>query len=418
MGEQVPQAFAGQIKASAIVALVHQTRDPVGNRLGGFDRSWGCLFQAFGQGAQQGLRADRLEQDQSGAFELMMRNLLHPRIGAISSRDEIAAIGHRMVHGGQEFVKATLVDDKVMARLRECIELAPLHNPACVAGIDAAQRMFPEAPNVVVFDTAFHQTIPAQAHVYALPHEFYAEHGIRRYGFHGISCRYVSRVASNILGRKIEDLSMVVCHLGNGVTINAVQGGRSVDTSLGFGTFGGIPMGTRSGDFDPAIIFHLVNKMGMSLTEVEKLCYKNSGLRGLSGVSNDMRDIIERASGGDERCQLALEVFIYNCRKTIGAYAAAMNKLDALVFTSGIGENSAEIRSRICAGLEILGIRIEERVNEIAGPQIPNITAPDARVATLVFPTDEEELIAYDVKQLTGNMPRKDAVEAPQPVLA
>ncbi|WP_312794800.1 acetate kinase [Tianweitania sp.] len=339
--------------------------------------------------------------DHQAAFTLMMENLLSPDIGVITEPAQITAIGHRAVHGGSTFVESVIVNDQVMEGLRACSTFAPLHNPCNIAGIEEAMRLFPGTPNVVVFDTAFHQTVPQHAHVYALPYELCTDHGIRRYGFHGTSCRYVSQAAADILGRPIEALSMVICHLGNGVTIDAVKGGQSVDTSIGFGTFCGMPMGTRAGDFDPAIIFHLVKTLGMSIDEVEAICYKKSGLLGLSGLSNDMREVCEAAAAGNKRCQLAVDVFVYQLRKQIGAYVAAMNGLDALVFTAGIGENSAEIRKLVCSGLGVLGVAIDEDLNQIARNGHPDISAADARVATLVIPTDEERMIATDTLQLT-----------------
>lgn len=357
-------------------------------------------------------RIQRDIADHRDAVLLMMENLLSHDIGAIKDTAQITAIGHRAVHGGSTFVESVVVGNDVMEELRACSAFAPLHNPCNIAGIEEAMRLFPGTPNVVVFDTAFHQTVPPYAHVYALPYELCTEHGIRRYGFHGTSCRYVAQASAELLNRPIEDLSMVVCHLGNGVTIDAVKGGKSVDTSLGFGTFCGMPMGTRAGDFDPAIIFHLVNTLGMSLEEVETICYKKSGLLGLSGLSNDMREVCEAAAAGNERCQLAVEVFVYQVRKQIGAYAAAMNGLDALVFTAGIGENSAEIRSRICSGLSVLGVSIDERVNAIARKGHPNISASEARVATLVVPTDEERMIAIDTLALTRDKDRAHQMQA------
>ncbi|WP_321501055.1 acetate kinase [Breoghania sp.] len=338
--------------------------------------------------------------DQDAAFDIMADNLMHSEFAVIGDPSEITAIGHRAVHGGDVFVASTLVSDEVMAQLRSCIRFAPLHNPANIAGIEECQKKFPGIPNVVVFDTAFHQTMPPEAHVYALPYELYEKHGVRRYGFHGTSCRYVAQAAADMLSRPIEDLSMVVCHLGNGVTIDAVKGGRSVDTSLGFGTFCGVPMGTRAGEFDPAIIFHLVKEMGMTIEEVEAICYKKSGLLGVSGVSNDMREVEKRAAEGDTRCALALEIFVYHIRKTIGAYAAAMNGLDALVFTAGIGENCATVRSKVCAGLGVLGVQIDEGINGMVRDGHPNISSAEARVATLVVPTDEERMIAIDTVDL------------------
>ncbi|PTV93992.1 acetate kinase [Rhodobacter aestuarii] len=345
------------------------------------------------------------------AFALMMEYLQSPEYHVIECPRAITAIGHRAVHGGSVFFGSVLVDDAVMKALHECASYAPLHNPCNIIGIEEAQRMFPGTPNVVVFDTAFHQTIPARAHMYALPYELTQEHGIRRYGFHGTSCRYVSQRAADLLNRPIESLSMVVCHLGNGVTMDAVKGGQSIDTSIGFGTFGGVPMGTRAGDFDPAIIFHLVKDRGMSLEEVEEICYKKSGLLGLSGLSNDMREVSEAAAKGNARCQLAVDVFVYHIRKTIGAYAAAMGGLDALVFTAGIGENSAEIRAKVCEGLGFLGVEIDPRANEIARKGHPNISAISARAATLVVPTDEEKMIAIDTVQLTMAQPGAASVQ-------
>ncbi|WP_321344323.1 acetate kinase [Breoghania sp.] len=338
--------------------------------------------------------------DQDAAFDIMADNLMHSEFAVIENPREISAIGHRAVHGGDVFVESTLVTESVMEQLNSCIRFAPLHNPANIAGIEECQKKFPGIPNVVVFDTAFHQTMPPEAHIYALPYDLYERHGVRRYGFHGTSCRYVAQAAADMLNRPVEDLSMVVCHLGNGVTIDAVKGGKSVDTSLGFGTFCGISMGTRAGDFDPAIIFHLVKELGMSIEEVEAICYKKSGLLGVSGVSNDMREVEQRAAEGDKRCALALEIFVYHIRKMIGSYAAAMNGLDALVFTAGIGENSATVRSKVCAGLGVLGVHIDEGINEIVRDGHPNISAADARVATLVVPTDEERMIAIDTVAL------------------
>ncbi|MFD2174253.1 acetate/propionate family kinase [Rhodobacter lacus] len=350
------------------------------------------------------------------AFGAMMEALLSPEYGVLQCPGAVTAIGHRVVHGGAIFFGSVVVDDCVLQALRECATFAPLHNPANIVGIEEAQRAFPGVPNVVVFDTAFHQTVPPKAHLYALPFELSVAHGIRRYGFHGTSCRYVSQAAAEILNRPIEALSMVVCHLGNGVTLDAIKGGKSVDTTIGFGTFSGVAMGTRAGDFDPAIIFHLVNKLGMSLEQVEEICYRKSGLLGLSGLSNDMREICTAAEKGNTRCQLALEVFTYQIRKTIGAYAAAMGGLDALVFTAGIGENSAEIRTRICADMGFLGIEIDSRLNAAARGGDPNISASGARVATLVVPTDEERMIAIDTLALTR--PGVAAMQEESPRLA
>ena len=349
--------------------------------------------------------------DHKAAVDVMIGNLMHSEFAVIECPQSITAIGHRAVHGGDVFVESIIVDDKVMEQLRACVRFAPLHNPCNIAGIEECRRRFPGVPNVVVFDTAFHQSVPREAHVYALPYELYSECGIRRYGFHGTSCRYVSQAAADVLNRPLEDLSMVICHLGNGVTLDAVKAGHSVDTSIGFGTFCGIPMGTRAGDFDPAIIFHLVKERGMSLEEVEALCYEKSGLLGISGVSNDMREVVDLADAGNDRCSLAVDIFVYQIKKMVGAYAAAMDGLDALVFTAGIGENSSVIRSRVCAGLGVLGVRIDERLNAMVRNGHPNISAADARVATLVVATDEERMIALDTFRLVS-----DGVQLPPPM--
>lgn len=360
------------------------------------------------------LRISREIPDHRTAFALMMENLLSSDYGAISDAAEITAIGHRAVHGGAAFMHSAVVDDHVMTELEACANFAPLHNPCNIAGIKAAQRLFPGIPNVVVFDTAFHQTMPPEAYIYALPYELATEHGIRRYGFHGTSCRYVSQAAAEILNRPMDDLAMIVCHLGSGASIDAIKGGKSIDTSMGFGTFCGVPMGTRTGDVDPAILFYLVKTMGKSLEEVEEICYKKSGLLGLSGLSNDMREISEAARAGNARCKLAEDVFTYQVRKMIGAYAAAMGGLDVLVFTAGIGENSAEVRSRICEGLGFLGVGIDEAANAAARNGDPVISAAEARVATLVVPTDEERMIAIDTLRLTAALQPKNISIAAQ----
>jgi len=339
--------------------------------------------------------------DHRAAFEVVVTHLLDPDVGAIDDIEAIQAVGHRAVHGGDIFVDSVVVTDTVIRQLEACIPLAPLHNPINLLGIQEGRRLIPAAPHVVVFDTAFHQTMPAHAHVYGLPYELYARHKIRRYGFHGTSCRYVSGLTAELLQRPLEELRMVICHLGNGVTIDAVDGGRSVDTSIGFATFSGVPMGTRAGDFDPGLIFYLNSALNMSLKDIECLCYHESGLTGISGVGNDMREIVEQAVTGNSRCVLALDMFTYAIKKYIGGYAAAMGGLDALAFTAGIGENSAHIRARVCAGLHFLGVTLDPSANQRVRGTAAILSPPTSPVATLVVPTDEEKMIAQDTRRLT-----------------
>ncbi|MEW5958739.1 MAG: acetate kinase, partial [Chloroflexota bacterium] len=296
----------------------------------------------------------------------------------------------------------TVITADVISKLEECTPLAPLHNPPNLIGIRAGRLLLPRVPHVAVFDTSFYQTMPPQAYIYALPYEYYLKHKIRKYGFHGTSCRYVSQRAAEILRRPPAELKMVICHLGNGVTMTAVKGGCSVDTSIGFATFSGIMMGTRSGDIDPGLIFHLRRQLGLSPDFIENLLYKESGLLGVSGVSNDMRVVVEQARAGHERCQLAMEIFAYMTKKYIGAYAAAMGGINTLVFTAGIGENSSVIRAMVCAGLEFLGIELDPAKNEEAIGREMDVSLPWAKTRVLVVPTDEEKMIALDTMRLAG----------------
>ena len=304
--------------------------------------------------------------------------------------DGVAVVGHRVVHGGEEFQQPTVVDEAVLARIRELSALAPLHNPANLLGIEAARAALPGVPHVAVFDTAFHVTLPAHAYRYALPDELYRRHGVRRYGFHGTSHGYVARQAAAVLGRPLESLRMVTLHLGNGASATAVDGGHSVDTSMGFGPLEGLVMGTRSGDVDTTIVLHLVRGLGLSLDEVEDLLNRHSGLRGLCG-DNDMRAVVARAAAGDEAARLALDVTTYRLRKYVGAYAAALGGLDAVVFTAGIGEHSPVVRAMALEGLGFLGIELDPARNE-ANASV--ISTDASAVAVLVIPTDEEREIA------------------------
>jgi acetate kinase len=355
------------------------------------------------QTTQARIHDERPVANHHQAFEICIECLLHPEYGAIRSIHEIEAVGHRAVHGADLFIASTIINEDVIAKMEECVPLAPLHNPPNLVGIREARLLLPDVPHVAVFDTAFNQTMPPQAFIYALPYHFYAEHKIRKYGFHGTSVRYVSMQAGQFLERPLEELKMVVCHLGNGVTMTAVDGGRAVDTTIGFATFGGVMMGTRSGDIDPGLIFHLNRQLGMSIDEIEKIIYRQSGLLGLSGVSNDVRVLTELADQGNERCQLALEKFAYMARGYVGSFAAAMGGLNCLVFTAGIGENSAVMRSLICQGLEFLGVKVDEPTNRLAvgGRQEMRISPPGMGVDVLVVPTDEEKMIALDTLALT-----------------
>ena len=327
-------------------------------------------------------------------FELIAQSLLDQNHGVIKDPSEVSAVGHRTVHGGDTFIESTLITEDVIEKMEACIPLAPLHNLPNLTGIREAKRVFPNVPHVAVFDTAFHQTMPPKAYLYALPYEYYEKYKIRRYGFHGTSCRYVGQRTAEVLKRHPEEVKTVICHLGNGVTIAAVNGGKSVDTSLGFTPVPGVMMGTRSGDIDPGVIFYLNRQLGFSLDRIDNILNRESGLLGVSGVSNDMRLIIENSRCGNERCQFALEMFVYQVKKFVGAYAAAMGGIDALVFTAGIGENSPLTRALICEGLEFLGIELDETKNNETLGMEQIISSPSSTVKVLVIPTDEERMIA------------------------
>lgn len=339
--------------------------------------------------------------DHKVAIKLVVDALLSPDHGALKSLDEIAAVGHRVVHGGEKFADSVIINDEVMTTLSDCADLAPLHNPANIIGIKACQGLLPNVPQVAVFDTAFHQTMPPQAYIYGLPYEYYEQYGIRRYGFHGTSHKYVSQRAAKLLGRPLADLKLVTCHLGNGSSITAVKDGQSIDTSLGFGTISGTIMGTRSGDVDPAAIPYIMEQAGLSAAEMNDILYKKSGLLGISGISSDARDVEEAANNGNQRARLALDILCYLTRKYIGAYAAAMGGLDAIVFTAGIGENSVTIRNQICQGLEFLGAKLDPTKNNTRGEEI-DVSTPDSTVRILIIPTNEELMIAQDTAELVG----------------
>lgn len=329
-------------------------------------------------------------------LKIILNSLINPVIGVIRDYSEISAVGHRVVHGGSDFVQSTIIDDVVIETIQKYSPLAPLHNPSNLAGIKILRDLLPEIPHVAVFDTAFHQTMPEVAYLYAIPYEYYEKHGIRRYGFHGTSHRYVSHKAAEILGRDLRDLKMVTCHLGNGCSVAAVKEGKSIDTSMGFTPLEGVPMGTRCGDIDPSIIQFLVNVENLTLEEIYNILNKKSGLLGISGVSNDVREIERAAERGDKRAKIALEILAYRVKKYIGAYAAAMGGIDVIVFTAGIGENAAYIRSKICSGLKFLGVKLDERKNNNPKRWNGVISSDNSKVKVVVVPTRENLIIARE----------------------
>ena len=335
------------------------------------------------------------------AIQSVLDALTSAEHGVIRSMSEIDAVGHRVVHGGEKFAASARIDADVMAALEECIPLAPLHNPANITGIKACQAVMPSTPMVAVFDTAFHQTMPARSYIYALPYEYYEKDKVRRYGFHGTSHRYVSARAAALLGKPIEELKIITCHLGNGSSVSAIDGGRSVDTSMGFTPLAGVPMGTRSGDLDAGILEYLMNKYGMDIKEMLNVLNKKSGVLGISGVSSDFRDLEEAAKAGNDRAQLALDSFQYSVKKLVGAYAAAMGGVDAIVFTAGVGENDAVTRMAIASGLEFMGVKMDAEANNTRGHEAV-VSAADSKVKVLLIPTDEELMIAMDTAESVG----------------
>ena len=335
------------------------------------------------------------------AIQAVLNALVDEKNGVIGSMKEIDAVGHRVVHGGEKFAKSVVITDEVMQAIEECNPLPPLHNPANIIGIKACQELMPGVPMVAVFDTAFHQTMPPVAYTYAIPYEYYEKDKVRRYGFHGTSHKYVSQRAADMLGKPIEQLKLITCHLGNGSSVTAVDGGKSVDTSMGFTPLAGLPMGTRSGDIDAGILEYLMGKYGMDIKEMLTILNKKSGVQGVSGVSSDFRDLEEAFEKGNERAGLAVDMFNYGVKKLIGAYAAAMGGVDAIIFTAGVGENSASQRMDIASGLEFMGVKMDEDANKVRGEERV-ISAPDSKVTVLLIPTNEELMIAMDTAALVG----------------
>ncbi len=338
--------------------------------------------------------------DHTEAIRLVLDALMNPKTGVVKSLDEIGAVGHRLVHGGEKFAGSVLITDEVIAAVEECNDLAPLHNPANLIGINACKKLMPATPMAGVFDTAFHQTMPEEAYMYGLPYEYYQKYKIRRYGFHGTSHSYVSKRAAEVLGRKYEDLKIIVCHLGNGASISAVKNGRCVDTSMGLTPLEGLIMGTRSGDIDPAIIEFIAHKEGKSIDEIMSILNKKSGVLGLSdNLSSDFRDLEDGYNNGDANAIRTMKTYCYHVAKYIGAYVAAMNGVDVICFTAGVGENAALVRTMVCGYLGYLGVKLDEDANSRRGEDIA-ITTPDSGTVVMVIPTNEELAIARETVRL------------------
>ena len=333
------------------------------------------------------------------AIKLVLDALVDPNHGVIKSMDEISAVGHRVVHGGEKYSDSILIDENVLQSIKDCIVLAPLHNPPNVIGIEACMELMPNTPMVAVFDTAFHQTMPKHAYICPLPYELYEKYGVRKYGFHGTSHKYVSYNLAEVMNKDIKDLKIITCHLGNGCSLAAVKNGKSVDTSMGFTPLAGVMMGTRSGSIDPSVISFLVEQHGYTIEQVDELLNKKSGVLGISGVSSDFRDVLAASEEGNKRATLALEIFYYKVRTQIAAYAGAMGGVDAIVFTAGIGENSSITRKEILKGLEFFGFTINDEKNSIRG-EIQEISNEDSKVKVYVIPTNEELMIARDTAKL------------------
>ena len=340
--------------------------------------------------------------DHTEAVKYVIEKLTDPEVGVVKSLDEIGAVGHRIVHGGEKFASSVVIDDEVLKAVEECNDLAPLHNPANLIGINSCKKIMPGVPMVAVFDTAFHQTMPKKAYLYGLPYDYYEKYKIRRYGFHGTSHDFVSNRVAEILGKKREDLKIIVCHLGNGASVSAVKNGQCVDTSMGLTPLEGLIMGTRSGDLDPAIISFIAQKENLSAEEVINICNKKSGVLGLSGgLSSDFRDLGNAAEEGNEKAKTALETWSYRVAKYVGAYVAAMNGVDVIAFTAGVGENNFMAREMICEYLGYLGVTIDKEANKIRGEEI-TISTPDSKTTVMVVPTNEELAISRETLRLVN----------------
>ena len=334
------------------------------------------------------------------AIQYVIDALTNEKTGVIKSLDEIGAVGHRLVHGGEKFACSTLITEEVIKAVEECSDLAPLHNPANLIGVRACQELMPNTPMAGVFDTAFHQTMPLEAYMYGIPYEYYEKYKIRKYGFHGTSHSFVSKRMAQLLGKPIKDLKIIVCHLGNGSSVCAVDGGKSVDTSMGLSPLEGLIMGTRSGDIDPSVMEFICKKENMDINGIMEVLNKKSGVQGLSGVSSDFRDLQAGAAEGNKRCEMAVDVFCYRVLKYIGAYVAAMNGVDAIAFTAGLGENDEIVRRKIVSRLGYLGITLDEEANENGRGKEITISTPDSKVPVWIVPTNEELAIARETVAL------------------
>ena len=340
-------------------------------------------------------------KDHKEAIDIVLNTLVDSKVGVIKSIDEITAVGHRVVHGGERYSSSIIINKEVIKYLEECSKLAPLHNPANIIGIRACQSLMPNKEMVAVFDTAFHGTLPEKAYIYAIDYNLYKDHKIRKYGFHGTSHKYVSHKVAETMGKDIKDLKIITCHLGNGASISAIKGGECIDTTMGFTPLAGIPMGTRSGNIDPSIIPFLVQECGYTIEEVSESLNKKSGVLGISGVSSDFRDIEDAASNGDKRAQLALDIFHYRIRAEIGSFIVNMGGVDVIVFTAGVGENSPETREECLKDLEFLGLTLDKEKNKVRG-KLAEISQADSKIKAYVVPTNEELMIAKETVELIG----------------
>ncbi|MEG0181526.1 MAG: acetate/propionate family kinase [Paraclostridium sp.] len=359
----------------------------------------GSILKQEKDGVEGKLVVEQPMENHQDAIKLVLESVVHPEFGGVKEISEVEAVGHRVVHGGEKFASSVKITDEVMAALQECVELAPLHNPANIMGIEACEAILPGVPMVGVFDTAFHQTMPKKSYLYGLPHELYTKYGVRRYGFHGTSHKYVSQRAAAMLGKNIEDVKIITCHLGNGASIAAVDGGKCVDTSMGFTPLEGLIMGTRCGDIDAAILPFLMEKEGLTAAGLSDLMNKQSGVYGMTGISSDFRDIEGAAAKGDEKAQVALDAYVQKVKKYIGSYAAEMNGVDAVVFTAGVGENGIEIRETIASNMEFLGMKLDKEANKVRGKERV-ISTEDSKTKILLIPTNEELMIARDTVAL------------------
>ena len=349
----------------------------------------GSVLKQEKDGVEGKLIVEQPMKNHQDAIKLVLDAVVDPQYGGVKDIKEVEAVGHRVVHGGEKFAGSVLITDEVKAALEECIELAPLHNPANIMGIEACEAILPGVPMVGVFDTAFHQTMPKSSYLYGLPHELYTKYGVRRYGFHGTSHRYVSQRAAAMLGKNIEDCKIITCHLGNGASVAAIDGGKSVDTSMGFTPLEGLIMGTRCGDIDAAILPFLMEKEGLDAKGLSDLMNKKSGVYGMTGISSDFRDIEDAAAQNNELAQVALESYAKKVKKYIGSYAAEMNGVDAVVFTAGVGENGIDMRADIMANMDFLGMKLDEEANKVRGKERV-ISTEDSKVKILLIPTNEE----------------------------